>query len=198
MSGWDACHGGHRCPGRRCGPAPGRGRSPLPAGPVSENRPRWQASAYAIASLVFAVQLTPTLDFYLGTRPGALVDRVHGPGYCRSVPGHCGRTPGPSDARLDPGPTALVAGQGGAGGDGHVHRIPPRRPHGPAQAPNTLDHWLVVARANEMVTEVRRRGRATARSRSTGNCSPAARKTCRAQRGRMYGIVASDLEPGVV
>lgn len=72
----------------------------------------------------------------------------------------------------------------------------------------TVDHWHVVARANQMVTEVRRRRAHELHGRRGRATDPAwkYRKllTCNqenmscAQRGRMQEIIASDLELGVV
>jgi transposase len=72
----------------------------------------------------------------------------------------------------------------------------------------TVDHWHVVARANQMVTEVRRRRAHDLHGRRGRVTDPAwkYRKllTCNqenmsaAQRGRMQEIIASDLELGVV
>jgi transposase len=72
----------------------------------------------------------------------------------------------------------------------------------------TVDHWHVVARANQMVTEVRRRRAHDLHGRRGRATDPAwkYRKllTCNqenmsfAQRGRMQEIIASDLELGVV
>ncbi len=72
----------------------------------------------------------------------------------------------------------------------------------------TVDHWHVVARANQMVTEVRRRRAHDLHGRRGRATDPAwkYRKllTCNqdnmssAQRGRMHEIIGSVLEPGVV
>lgn len=72
----------------------------------------------------------------------------------------------------------------------------------------TVDHWHVVARANQMVTEVRRRRAHDLHGRRGRATDPAwkYRKllTCNqenmssAQRGRMQEIIGSDLELGVV
>lgn len=72
----------------------------------------------------------------------------------------------------------------------------------------TVDHWHVVARANQMVTEVRRRRAHDLHGRRGRATHPAwkYRKllTCNqenmsgAQRGRMQEIIASDIELGVV
>ena len=72
----------------------------------------------------------------------------------------------------------------------------------------TVDHWHVVARANQMVTEVRRRRAHDLHGRRGRATDPAwkYRKllTCNqenmssAQRGRMQEIIASDVELGVV
>ena len=72
----------------------------------------------------------------------------------------------------------------------------------------TVDHWHVVARANQMVTEVRRRRAHELHGRRGRATDPAwkYRKllTCnqenmsRAQRGRMQEIIDSDIELGVV
>lgn len=72
----------------------------------------------------------------------------------------------------------------------------------------TVDHWHVVARANQMVTEVRRRRAHDLHGRRGRAADPAwkYRKllTCNqenmsgAQRGRMQEIIASDIELGVV
>ncbi|TQS88265.1 ISL3 family transposase [Arthrobacter sp. TS-15] len=72
----------------------------------------------------------------------------------------------------------------------------------------TVDHWHVVARANQMVTEVRRRRAHDLHGRRGRATDPAwkYRKllTCNqenmsgAQRGRMQEIIAADIELGVV
>ncbi|GAA4038278.1 ISL3 family transposase [Arthrobacter methylotrophus] len=72
----------------------------------------------------------------------------------------------------------------------------------------TVDHWHVVARANQMVTEVRRRRAHDLHGRRGRATDPAWRYrkllTCNqenmsgAQRGRMQEIIASDIELGVV
>jgi transposase len=72
----------------------------------------------------------------------------------------------------------------------------------------TVDHWHVVARANQMVTEVRRRRAHDLHGRRGRATDPAWKHrkllTCNqenmsaAQRARMHEIIASDLELGVV